>query len=86
MLAKLIYSLYLDPVGETEAGDAEEQPARDNRFDGNDREEFNIPPGLLIFFIAMPKKTHYLYNPMVICYYRSNASFLASTNSAALIR
>jgi len=41
----------LNPSGETEAGNAEEQPARDNRTEGNDREELQVLPVLIIHFL-----------------------------------
>ena len=61
---------YLELSGETEAGAAEEQPARDNRTEGNgsggiigDSSQLNLP-----IFFAILKKTfcNYLDLPVVI--------------------
>jgi hypothetical protein len=61
---------YLDLSGKTEAGSAEEQPARDSRTEGNgaggiagDSSQLNLP-----IFFAMPNKTfsNHLHIPVVI--------------------
>jgi hypothetical protein len=64
VLAKLIPSLYLHSIGETETGTAEEQPARDSRLDGNDRENVKNLSRLLKAFSSLslrkPKSTTYI--------------------------